>query len=434
MAITNVSKTNISVTGAGTSNAGAMAIVTTLFFMWGFVTCLNDILIPHLKAIFDLNYAESMFVQFAFFSGYFVFAVPAGKVIEWIGYKRTMVAGLLTMALGAVLFLPAASVPAFPFFLAAFVVVAVGMTALQVSANPYVAVLGPPETASSRLNLTQAFNSLGTTVAPYFGSVLILSTAPLAIEQIRKLPPAALQAYRLHEAATVRFPYLLIALVLVALAIAIGLYKLPVISTVEDTTAIEDPNSRAAVKLWKQRHLILGVVAIFLYVGAEVAIGSFLVNYFSQPDIGAMPQKTAALYVSFYWGLAMVGRFVGSAILQKVRAGAMLGLVAIIAGLLVLTSMSTFGVVAMWSIIFVGLFNSVMFPSIFTLGIAGLGPLTGKGSGLLVAAIVGGAIVPVLEGALADRIGIHHAFILPVLCYIFIAFYGFKGSKQLAAA
>ncbi len=179
MAITNVSKTNISATGAGTSNGGAMAIVTTLFFMWGFVTCLNDILIPHLKAIFDLNYAESMFVQFAFFSGYFVFAVPSGKVIEWIGYKRTMVAGLLTMAVGALLFLPAASVPAFPFFLAAFVVVAIGMTALQVSANPYVAVLGPPETASSRLNLTQAFNSLGTTVAPYFGSVLILSTAPL---------------------------------------------------------------------------------------------------------------------------------------------------------------------------------------------------------------------------------------------------------------
>jgi FHS family L-fucose permease-like MFS transporter len=434
MAITNVSKTNITATSAGTSNAGAMAIVTTLFFMWGFVTCLNDILIPHLKAIFDLNYAESMFVQFAFFSGYFVFAVPSGKVIEWIGYKRTMVAGLLTMAVGALLFLPAASVPAFPFFLAAFVVVAIGMTALQVSANPYVAVLGPPETASSRLNLTQAFNSLGTTVAPYFGSVLILSTAPLAIEQIRKLPPAALQVYRLHEAATVRFPYLLIALVLVALAIAIGLYKLPVISTVEDTTAIEDPNSRTAIKLWKQRHLILGVVAIFLYVGAEVAIGSFLVNYFSQPDIGAMPQKTAALYVSFYWGLAMVGRFVGSAILQKVRAGAMLGLVAIVAGLLVLTSMSTFGAVAMWTIIFVGLFNSVMFPSIFTLGIAGLGPLTGKGSGLLVAAIVGGAIVPVLEGALADRIGIHHAFILPVLCYVFIAYYGFKGSKQLAAA
>ena len=434
MAITNVSKTNISVTGAGTSNAGAMAIVTTLFFMWGFVTCLNDILIPHLKAIFDLNYAESMFVQFAFFSGYFVFAVPAGKVIEWIGYKRTMVVGLLTMALGAILFLPAASVPAFPFFLAAFVIVAIGMTALQVSANPYVAVLGPPETASSRLNLTQAFNSLGTTVAPYFGSVLILSTAPLAMEQIRKLPPAALHAYRLHEAATVRLPYLLITLVLVALAIAIGLYKLPVISTVEDTTAIEDPNTRSTVNLWKQRHLILGVVAIFLYVGAEVAIGSFLVNYFNQPDIGAMPQKTAALYVSFYWGLAMVGRFVGSAILQKVRAGAMLGLVAIVAGLLVLTSMSTFGAVAMWTIIFVGLFNSVMFPSIFTLGIAGLGPLTGKGSGLLVAAIVGGAIIPELQGALADRIGIHHAFILPVLCYVFIAFYGFKGSKQLARA
>ena len=435
MAITNVSKSATSISGTtSTSNTSAMAMVTTLFFMWGFLTCLNDILIPHLKAIFDLNYAEVMLVQFAFFSGYFVFAVPAGKLIERIGYKRTMVVGLLTMAVGALLFLPSASVPAFSFFLAALIVLAAGITALQVSANPYVSVLGPVETASSRLNLTQAFNSLGTTIAPYFGSLLILTSAPKSPADLQRLSPAALQAYRLQEASTVKFPYLLIACALIALAVAIGMFKLPVISTVEDTTELEDPNSKNAIKLWKQRHLILGVIGIFLYVGAEVAIGSFLVNYFAQPYIGGMSEKQAAVYVSFYWGCAMVGRFIGSAILQKLRAGVVLGVVALIACFLVAMSMLTVGTVAMWSIILVGLFNSVMFPSIFTLGIAGLGPLTGKGSGLLVAAIVGGAIIPVLEGALADRIGIHHAFILPVLCYLYIAFYGFKGSRQLGTA
>src|ERR1700761_6839099 len=204
MAITNVSSSSVRVSGAtSSSNTGAMAMVTTLFFMWGFVTCLNDILIPHLKAIFDLNYAAVMFVQFAFFSGYFVFAFPAGKIVEWIGYKQTMVAGLLTMAIGALLFVPAASVPAFSFFLAALVIVAAGMTALQVSANPYVSVLGAPKTASSRLNLTQAFNSLGTTVAPFFGSALILAAAPKTIDELRKLSPAMLHAYRLQEASSV---------------------------------------------------------------------------------------------------------------------------------------------------------------------------------------------------------------------------------------
>lgn len=408
-----------------------MAMVTVLFFMWGFITCLNDILIPHLKAIFSLNYAEVMLVQFAFFSGYFIFALPAGKLIEWIGYKRSMVAGLLIMAAGSLMFLPAASIPAFSYFLAALIIVAAGITTLQVSANPYVSVLGPPETASSRLNLTQAFNSLGTTVAPFFGAFLILSTAPKTLAEINKMAPDVLQAYRLHESATVKFPYLLIAGTLIAIAIAIALFKLPVISTIEDTTALEDPNSRRAIKLWKQRHLLLGVLGIFLYVGAEVSIGSFLVNYFEQPDIGALSEKQAAFYVPFYWGAAMVGRFIGSAVLQRLRAGAVLGFVALIACALVTLSMLSFGSLAFWSIILVGLFNSVMFPSIFTLGIAGLGPLTGKGSGLLVAAIVGGAIIPVLEGKLADSsLGIHHAFILPALCYLYIAFYGFRGSRQ----
>lgn len=304
---------------------------------------------------------------------------------------------------------------------------------MQVSANPYVSVLGPPATAPSRLNLTQAFNSLGTFIAPYFGSLLILSTAAKKPSEIRSMAPAVLQAYRLHEAATVKFPYLLIAVALVALAAVIAAYRLPQISTAPDTVESEDPNSRTAITLWRQRHLILGVLGIFVYVGAEVAIGSFLVNYFSQPDIGAMTEKAASVYVSFYWGFAMIGRFIGSAVLQKMEANKLLGLVAIAAFALVALSMLTFGHLAMWSIILVGLFNSVMFPSIFTLGIAGLGPLTGKGSGLLVAAIVGGAIIPVAEGALADRIGIHHAFILPALCYIYIAYYGFVGSKQIRA-
>lgn len=435
MAVTNVSSSSVTVSGAtSVNNTSAMAMVATLFFMWGFVTCLNDILIPHLKAIFDLNYAAVMFVQFAFFSGYAVFAYPAGKIVEWIGYKPTMIAGLLTMAVGALLFVPAASVPAFTFFLAALVIVAAGMTALQVSANPYVAVLGPPQTASSRLNLTQAFNSLGTFVAPFFGSVLILSTAPKAISEIHRMSAPALHAYRLEEASTVKLPYLLIAAVLAGLAIVIALFKLPNIST-ESTTAASDA-SAAPISLWKQRHLMLGVLGIFLYVGAEVSIGSFLVNYFSQPEIGNITEKAAAFYVAFYWGFAMCGRFIGSAVLQKLRTGTVLGICALAACALVVLSMLTLGSIAMWTIILVGLFNSVMFPSIFTLGIAGLGHRTGEGSGLLVAAIVGGAILPVIQGALADNpaIGIHHAFLLPVLCYLYIAFYGFKGSRPVAEA
>ncbi len=427
MAITSVNKP-VTASSLASTNYSAMAMVTTLFFMWGFITCLNDILIPHLKAIFSLNYAQVMLVQFAFFSGYFVFALPAGKLIEAIGYKRTMIAGLLTMAAGALLFLPAASLPSFPFFLTALIVVAAGITALQVSANPYVSVLGPPATASSRLNLTQAFNSLGTTVAPFFGSLLILSSAPRSMADLSRLAPDALQQYRLHEASTVKLPYLLIAFTLVVLAGVIALFKLPAINDSPATLDTAEHNGKLP-SIWKQRHLVLGVVGIFVYVGAEVAIGSFLINYFTQPYVRGLSEQAAATYVSFYWGSAMIGRFIGSAILQKLRGGVVLGVAAIMAFLLVITSILSFGSLAMWSIILVGLFNSVMFPSIFALAITGLGPLMGKGSGLLVAAIVGGAIIPVVEGALADRIGIHHAFILPALCYLYIAFYGFNGSK-----
>ena len=250
--------------------------MTTLFFMWGFLTCLNDILVPHLKAIFDLNYAQIMLIQFAFFGAYFLFSIPSAKIIDWIGYQRSMVVGLITMGAGAFLFVPAASVPSFPLFLVALIVLAAGITCLQVAANPYVTVLGKPETASSRLNLTQAFNSLGTFLAPFFGGLLILSAAPKAMEEIRAMAPDALQAYRLHEAATVKTPYVGLGIALVVLAVAIGSFKLPKIPQAQHKVGEKVNDS-----IWSHPNLIFGAIGIFVYVGAEVAIGSFLVNYFT---------------------------------------------------------------------------------------------------------------------------------------------------------
>ena len=421
-----VTKTTVSSDSTPT-NIRAMAMVTTLFFMWGFLTALNDILVPHLKSIFELNYTRVMLINSAWFGAYFVFALPSGKLIEMIGYKKTMVVGLLIMAGGALLFLPAADVPSFEFFLAALIVLAAGVTALQVAANPYVTVLGPARTASSRLNLTQAFNSLGTTVAPYVGGLLILAAAPLSSSELQKLSTSALLAYKQHEASSVKLPYVGIALALTLLALAIAMFNLPKIEATREFRPMGETDA-AARHLWKQRQLVLGALGIFLYVGAEVSIGSFLINYFTQPEIGNLTVKAAAGLVSLYWMGAMIGRFIGAAVLQKLSTRTVLGTVAVVACVLVLTSMASTGWLAMGTIICVGLFNSVMFPSIFTLGIEGLGPLTGKGSGLLVQAIVGGGIIPVAEGALADHIGIQHAFILPALCYIYIAFYGFKGS------
>lgn len=426
MSVVTVHKQVSSVDAPTRTYYGAMAMVTTLFFMWGFVTCLNDILVPHLKSIFDLNYTKVMLVQFAFFTSYCVFAWPSAKIVESIGYKKSMVVGLCTMALGALLFLPSANVPSFWLFLGALVVVAAGMTILQVSANPYVSILGPPSTASSRLSLTGGFNSLGTTVAPFLGSLFILSAAPKSGEELRSLSASALQVYRLHETATVKLPYLIITFVLISIALAIGMFKFPRIEATMDFRPGAGEESTDSI--WHYRHLVLGAVAIFVYVGAEVAIGSFLVSYFNQPDIGGLSLQTAAKFLPIYWGGLMVGRFAGSALLQKTRPGTTLGIVAVVACCLVLASMLTFGHVAMVTILAVGLFNAIMWPAIFTLGIAELGPLTGKGSGLLISAILGGAIIPLAQGAIADRIGLHHAFILPVLCYMYIAYYGFKGS------
>jgi len=401
-----------------------LAVVTTLFFMWGFLTCLNDILVPHLKAIFDLSYARVMLVQFAFFSAYFLFSVPWSKVVNTVGYQRTMVIGLFTMAFGSFLFLPAASAASYPLFLTALLVLAAGITGLQVSANPYVDLLGTPETASSRLDLTQAFNSLGTTLAPKVGGLLILAAAPLAMEQLRKLSPAALHAYRVQEAASVKIPYAVIGVLLVLLAIMIGSFNLPKVEAGEYRL-----RDKVSDSIWKHPNLLLGAIGIFTYVGAEVSIGSFLVNYFGLPDIASLSAKAAAGYVSFYWGGSMVGRFLGAGLLRRFKPGRLLAVFAICAATLVAASMVLGGHTAMWTILAVGLFNSIMFPTIFSLGVAELGPLTGSGSGLLNMAIVGGAILPVIQGGIADRVGLHHAFVLPVMCYLYILFYGLSGSK-----
>jgi MFS transporter, FHS family, L-fucose permease len=418
----------------------AMSVATALFFMVGFLTCLNDIVIPHLKSIFQLNYAEAMLVQFAFFTSYFVFSYPSGAIVEKFGYKKTMVVGLLVMACGAAGFIPAAKLAVFAIFLGALIVLAAGMTIVQVAVNPYVTVIGPAATASSRLNLAQAFNSFGTFIAPFLGGLVILGGATaLTPERINSLSAVKLQAYRELQAHTVILPYLGMALVLVLLALALASIHLQPRTSVAERTQDFRPGAFAEAltkqdSIWHHPWLLAGALGIFTYVGAEVAIGSLLVNYMGLPQIGNLPQSTAANFLMVYWGGAMIGRFIGSAILQRVKTGKLLGLNAIIAFILVILSILTHGHIAMFALLFVGLFNSIMFPSIFTLGIQDLGPLTSKGSSLMIAAIVGGAIIPEATGKLADIIGLHHAFVIPAICYIYIAAYGIASIRRPAGS
>lgn len=437
---------NISAPGFNTdtqmkTDTRAMSVATALFFMVGFLTCLNDIIIPHLKSIFALNYAEVLTVQFAFFTSYFVFSYPGGALVDKFGYKKTMVVGLIIMAVGAAGFIPAASLALFPVFLCALIVLAAGMTVVQVAVNPYVTVIGPPKTASSRLNLAQAFNSVGTFIAPFFGAVLILRNAVPVITPAHLLSMSDIgrQAYRAAQASTVRLPYIGIALMLLFLAIALALIKLKPQTGMTDLTQDFRPGAFAEAlskpdSIWHHPWLIAGALGIFTYVGAEVTIGSLLVNYMGLPQIGALGESVAAKFLMVYWGGAMIGRFIGSAVLQRVRTGPVLGAAGIGAFTLVVISLLTHGHTAMYALLFVGLFNSIMFPSIFTLGIQDLGPLTSKGSSLLIAAIVGGALIPLGTGALADKIGLHPSFIIPAICYIYIAIFGIAAVRRPIAA
>lgn len=409
----------------------ALSVLTSLFFMWGFITCLNDILIPHLKAVFTLNYTQAMLIQFCFFTAYAIVSLPAGYLMEKIGYKKGIIVGLVVAGIACLLFYPSASIRSYGLFLTAFFILATGITILQVAANPFVTALGKPETASSRLNLTQAFNSLGTTIAPLFGASLILSVAVKAPEVLAAMSPEELTVYQTEEAAAIQGPYLMLAGVLFLIAGVFAIIKLPTLSAI---TSSEESIPTIATKssAWQYRHLILGAIGIFVYVGAEVSIGSFLVNFLGEPNIAGLPESEAGKYVSFYWGGAMVGRFMGAALTQKVDAAKVLGAAAAIAAALVVAAMLTSGSVAMWLILAVGLFNSVMFPIIFSLGLFGLGKHTSKASGILCMAIVGGAIIPLAQGALADSIGIQMAFFLPVLCYLYIVYYGIKGYKPVS--
>ena len=439
----------------------AMSVVTTLFFMVGFLTCLNDIIIPHLKAIFELNYAEAMLVQFAFFSSYFVFSYPGGLIVERFGYKRAMIAGLITMALGAGAFVPASYIANFGIFLAALIILAAGMTVVQVAINPYVTVIGPPATASSRLNLAQAFNSVGTFSAPFLGAAFILrGVGHVEPTRLHSLSAAARQAYRATQASSVRLPYIGLSLMLLLIAITLGLIKLKTQTGVSQHTqdfrpgAFSEALSRPDT-IWHHPWLLFAALGIFTYVGAEVSIGSLAVSYMGLPKIAGLPEQTAAYFLPVYWGGLMVGRFIGSAILQRVRTGLVVCVAALTAVVLLQISMHTVGTgqvytesihlfgahsqlilprsTPMWTLLAVGLCDSVLFPSIFALGIQDLGPLTSKGSSLLIASILGGALIPELQGRLADRIGLQPAFIIPTICFLYIGLFGLVASRRTSA-
>jgi MFS transporter, FHS family, L-fucose permease len=397
-----------------TSYMPALVVLTTLFFMWGLITSLNDILIPHLKAIFTLSYFQASLVQFCFFSAYAISSLPSGYLVEHIGYKKGIIIGLCVAAIGCIGFYPASSMQSYPLFLFAFFVLASGITLLQVAANPYVAVLGRPETAASRLTLTQAFNSAGTAIGPYVGSILILSSATVGADQA---------VDKAVEIQTVQGPYLALAAVLFLIAVMIGVFRLPVIQGTTATKAEKAAGSGRS--LWEYSHLVLGAVGIFAYVGGEVAIGTWLVNLLE--NIAGMDAQTAGKHVAIYWFGAMVGRFIGAYVLRIVKPNLVLAFnAAVVIGLLVV-AMVIGGKTAMWPLLAIGLFNSIMFPTIFTLAIDKLGKDTGEGSGVLCVAIVGGALIPPLQAVFADNIGILQSFFVPAICYAYIVYYGLKG-------
>ncbi|USX28546.1 sugar MFS transporter [Oxalobacteraceae bacterium OTU3CINTB1] len=411
-------------------NTGPLIIITILFFMWGLLTALNDVLIPHLKSIYTLTYVQAMLVQFCFFGAYFIVSLPAGALIKRIGYQNGAVAGLTIAAAGCALFYPA-STSGYALFLLAFFILAGGITILQVAANPYVTILGDPQTASSRLTLTQAFNSLGTTVAPTLGGMLILAGGVMSTADLAKLPADQVAAYYANQAASVQGPYLALAGALLVLAILFAMARLPKIVDAEQPAA-----QAADGGGWKQvlqhRHLVLGVIGIFLYVGAEVCVGSFLINYIGEPHIAGLPEHQAAPYVSYFWGGAMLGRFIGFAVMRYVSPGKALAFNSAAAFALLLVAIFGSGHTAMWALLGVGLFNSIMFPTIFSMALNKLGPLTGQGSGLLCMAIVGGALVPFAQGFLADTVNLQISFVVPAACYVFVLYFGLKYAGMYA--
>jgi FHS family L-fucose permease-like MFS transporter len=416
-------------------------IVTSLFFTWGFITVLVDALIPRLRDVFTLTYFQAGLVQVAFFGAYFLVSLPGGAIVSKVGYKRGIILGLSVMAAGCLLFLPAASVRTFPLFLLALFVLAGGMTLLQVSANPYVVALGPEKTASSRLTLAQAFNSFGTAIAPLVAASFILGSEVLSTSQQASLSPDALTAYRVSEAGAVRVPFCALGIALAVVAAIFVFLHLPAVRSAETA------GKHGYRFVLTHKGLLLGALGIFVYVGAEVAIGSYIVNYFLSFDVPALlqpggmvtgwierlsgkpigelnPSRLVGTFVTFYWTGAMIGRFIGAGLARLIPASKLLAAYACIAAALCLVTAYSTGFTAIWTLLAVGLFNSIMFPTIFSLAINSLPHSRSQGSGVLCAAIVGGAVVPPLFGLLADSFSFTMAFFLPVACYAYICFYG----------
>ena len=411
---------------AGGGYRSALILLASLFFMWGFATVLNNTLLPHLRSVFDLSYTQATLIESVWFIAYFVASIPSAKLIERIGYKRSMVAGLMIMALGALLMLPASAVPSYALVLIALFVIACGITLLQVAANPYVAVVGRPETASARLNLVQAFNSMGTTLAPLFGGWLILGRS---VSGTAAAGAVLTPAQRLADAHSVQLPYLLIALVLAAIAVVIARFRLPDFAPSARRAAAAE---RKAQSLWRHRNLVWGIPAIFIYLIAEIGCANLFINFISQPQIGNVTHAEAANYLFLLWGGMMVGRFIGSVAMRRVAPERVLAAASVCAFLVMLLTAFGGGHVAMWALISVGLFHSIMFPTIFTLAIRGLGTLTEEGSGLLIMAIAGGALV-IGQGWLADRYGLQRSFLLPAACELYTLFYALWGSRPTHA-
>jgi MFS transporter, FHS family, L-fucose permease len=385
-----------------------MALMVSLYFSIGFITALNDILVPHFKLLFSLNNVHALLVQFCFFGAYFVMSLPSGKIVSHIGYKPGIIVALCAMGVGLLLFVPASIVISYPIFLFALFVVGSGLALLQVAINPYVGALGKPESAAARLNLCGGLNSLATTIAPKVGAAFIFIASGATAAELAR---------------SVRAPYALLAAFTFLVAIVTYFVHLP--------EPIENPAeaSTDGESAWQFLHLRFGAVAIFTYVGAEVAIGSILINFLGQPSMGALSHAAAAGYVSLYWGGAMIGRFIGAYALIYIRAERALAAVAASALILVAATIFGHGHVAMWAIVSCGLFNSVMWPCIFPLSIKGLGRFTGQGSGILVTMIVGGAVIPLVQGWLADKFGYQPSFIIVLLCYAYLIFFALSGYK-----
>ncbi|WP_407696199.1 sugar MFS transporter [Sphingobium sufflavum] len=409
-------------TGTGRSYGKALTLLASLFFMWGFITVINNTLLPHLRSVFDLSYTQTTLIESVWFIAYGVASIPSAKLIERIGYQKSLVTGLLIMAAGALGMMLAASIPSYGVTLFMLFVIASGITLLQVAANPYVAVIGSPETASSRLNLVQAFNSLGTMLAPAFGAYLILGRS---VGGTAKGDRVLTAAERLADAQSVVLPYGIVAAVLVVLALVIARFPLPAMGQATSRVAKENRKNHS---LWRHRNLVWGIPAMIFYLLAEIGVANLFVNFVSQPDIANLTHEEAGNYLTFLWGGMMVGRFVGAGIMQRVAAEKVLATFAAGAFVVMVVTIFAHGSVAMWSLILVGLFHSIMFPTIFTLAIKGLGPLTEEGSGLMIMAIAGGALV-VVQGTLADMFGLQNSFALTAICELFVLGYALWGTR-----